>query len=245
MYINSVDKWFIDLTQKFEGYGMLIYIAIVLTLSGVLAGVIGLERYRKGKNAGIRTHALLAMSCAFLMAVSVWAIHYSHYYAPDLNHDVSRIAAGAITGIGFLGAGVIIKDKFNVKGLSTAVTLWIAAAIGLGCGAGFILEAVICAIVTMIILAFRQRVIALIDMKAPYITVKAKTGYPIMERIKEICDINQIDLKKMDVTSCDEKETVVKAYYAYKVNPLLLEYCVSQLKKEEGVISAERFNKQK
>ena len=129
---NIIDKWFLSLisSETLKGWGIVIYIFLSLTISAVLSFLIGLERYRKGENAGMRTHALLAVGCAFLMTISLFALDFFDM-SDNQKYDISRIAAGTITGIGFLGAGVIIKDKFTVKGLSTATTLWICAAIGM------------------------------------------------------------------------------------------------------------------
>ena len=74
MLNNVVDKWFLSLVEKLDGWGMLIYCALTLLISGVLSALIGLERYRKGENAGIRTHALLSVGTSFLMIISIWAI---------------------------------------------------------------------------------------------------------------------------------------------------------------------------
>ena len=127
MKSNIIDQFFIDLANGLDGWGMLIYVLVAALISAILSALIGLERYRKGENAGMRTHALLAVGCSFLMSISLWAIPMAAFDAAKF--DISRIAAATVSGVGFLGAGVIIKDKFTVKGLSTATTLWICAAI--------------------------------------------------------------------------------------------------------------------
>ena len=199
--MNVVDRLFVQLPSAFNGFGMVIYVAIVLILSGSLSAIIGLERYRKGENAGMRTHALLSIGCSMLMIISIWAIGAA---VTNPDYDISRIAAGAVTGIGFLGAGVIIKDKFTVKGLSTATTLWICAAIGLANGAGFILEGILATIITLLFIVVRNKLATKVDQNSPHIDIKCKTGYPALERVKAICDTHLLNLKNIDISAFND-----------------------------------------
>ena len=132
-----MDKWILDLIFAFDGKGIILYVLITCVIACVLACFIGLERQLRGEAAGVRTHALLAIGCSLLMTISVYAIRIvdaNLSFVPgelSISYDTSRIASGVVTGIGFLGGGVILKDRLNVRGLSTASTLWICAAIGL------------------------------------------------------------------------------------------------------------------
>ena len=233
---SILDKWLIDLANSWDGFGMLLYVVITLSISAVLSALIGLERYRKGENAGMRTHALLAVGCSFLMTISLWAI-----IVPETgrtSYDLSRIAAATVSGVGFLGAGVIIKDKFTVKGLSTATTLWICAAIGLAVGAGFVVEAVIATILTMLVIFIRNRLIIGIDRNAPHVIIKSEPGYSIIESITDVCAKNALNLKSIDITAFSEKGTEVKAYFPYHTNKLLLEYFVAEMKRDKAIVDA-------
>jgi putative Mg2+ transporter-C (MgtC) family protein len=113
---------------------------IRLAFSCLLGAAIGLERDMHGRAAGLRTNMLVSLGSALFMMVSV-AVAQA-FAAPaggldtGLRVDPSRIAAQIITGIGFLGAGAIIKEGFNVRGLTTAACLWVSAGIGMACGAG-------------------------------------------------------------------------------------------------------------
>ena len=239
---NIINRWFIELIDKFNGFGMVLYVALTLFISALIAAVIGLERYRSGENAGIRTHALLSIASTFLMIISIWTIKYT---GVDQNYDISRIAAGTITGIGFLGAGVIIKDRFTVKGLSTSTTLLICAAIGLGIGAGFIVESVIAGCMSIFLVFLRNKVIVRIDKNAPSVMVKAKKGYPAMERIKTVCDKQYLNLKHIDITKYEDDYLVAVAYFPYKINPNLLAYFMDEMKKDEEVIDVKKVMKEK
>jgi putative Mg2+ transporter-C (MgtC) family protein len=125
-----------------------------LVLGALLGGIIGFERYTHGRPAGFRTHIIVCVASVLIMMVSVDS-HYLTQQNPDyIRIDPSRIAAGAITGIGFLGAGVIIKTGFIVQGLTTAACLWIVSAIGLAVGVGLYLPGIIATFITMIALWF-------------------------------------------------------------------------------------------
>lgn len=108
----------------------------LLLVAFVLCSLIGLERQLRQKAAGFRTHVLVGMgSCAFTL-VSVFG--FSAVLGDDVVLDPSRIAAQIVSGIGFLGAGVIFKGHNVVRGLTTAATVWVAAAVGMACGAGML-----------------------------------------------------------------------------------------------------------
>jgi putative Mg2+ transporter-C (MgtC) family protein len=112
---------------------------IRLVAAGLLGGAIGLERDMHGRSAGLRTNMLVSLGSALFMLISeAVALLYSVSGAGDtgLRVDPSRIAAQIITGIGFLGAGAIIKEGINVRGLTTSACLWVSAGIGMACGAG-------------------------------------------------------------------------------------------------------------
>jgi len=110
--------------------------AELLLTTFVLCSLIGVERQLRQKAAGYRTHVLVGLgSCAFTL---VSAYGFSAVLGSDVNLDPSRIAAQIVSGIGFLGAGVIFKGRSVVRGLTTAATIWVAAAVGMACGAGML-----------------------------------------------------------------------------------------------------------
>ncbi|MFD5213895.1 MgtC/SapB family protein [Microbacterium sp. NPDC058345] len=106
----------------------------LLVLAFVLSAVIGIERHRKLKSAGIRTHTLVGVGSAVFTLVSAYG--FQGVVGPDTLVDPSRIAAQIVSGIGFLGAGVIFVRQNAVSGLTTAASIWLTAAIGMACGAG-------------------------------------------------------------------------------------------------------------
>jgi len=128
-----------------------VYIDIVVRLLASLAvgGLIGLERSYHGRPAGFRTHSLVCLSTSLLMLVTVYETRWFPNVAQArISLDPTRMAQGIMTGIGFLGAGTIIKDGLSVRGLTTAASIWITAAIGILIGIGFYFPAAIATILT-------------------------------------------------------------------------------------------------
>jgi putative Mg2+ transporter-C (MgtC) family protein len=135
------------------------YTIIVVHLIGAIlaGGMIGLERSFHGRAAGFRTHTLVCLSSSLLMLVAV----FQSRWLPEgsdvlIQTDPTRMAQGIMTGIGFLGAGVIYKENFSVRGLTTAASIWITAAIGILIGIGFYFPAIVSTVLTLGVLsAFR------------------------------------------------------------------------------------------
>ena len=246
-----MDIAILKLVPLFNGYGLALYIFITMAISGILALVIGFEREIEGEPAGLSTHILISISCSLLMSISIWAIKiaegnmdFSDQNGPlsNINYDTSRIAAAVITGVGFIAAGAIIKKGFNVRGLSTAATLWISSAIGLACGAGFILEAIITTIVTTLILYLFSKVKNSVEKKTPSLIVEYKNDYPIIAKINELSLHNGMVI--VDILSKEYKEEtkVMVVCYTFKTNRIMLEDIKNSLMIDSNVVSAEIIN---
>jgi putative Mg2+ transporter-C (MgtC) family protein len=109
-----------------------------LSLAAVLGGIIGFERELREREAGLRTHLLVSLGSALFTIVSAYGFNAFLISGGNVvRADPTRIAAQIVTGIGFLGAGAIIRQGFSVRGLTTAATLWVVAALGMACGAGY------------------------------------------------------------------------------------------------------------
>lgn len=135
-----------------------------LVLAAILGGVIGLEREVHGRPAGIRTYLILSLGTALLMVLSEYLlVAYQGKYPGLAQGDPGRIAGQAITGIGFLGAGVIIRYKDSIRGLTTAACVWLVCSVGLTVGAGFYLLGILVTLLTLI---------ALIGLKAGELRMK-------------------------------------------------------------------------
>jgi putative Mg2+ transporter-C (MgtC) family protein len=124
-----------------------------LSLAAVLGGMIGVERELREREAGLRTHLLVALGSALFTIVGAYGFHaFLDSGQSVVRADPTRIAAQIVTGIGFLGAGAIIRQGLSVRGLTTAATLWVVAAVGLAAGAGYYSAAVITTAVVLIAL---------------------------------------------------------------------------------------------
>jgi putative Mg2+ transporter-C (MgtC) family protein len=123
-------------------------------LSAIAAGsIIGLERGFRARPAGFRTHALVCLASSLLMQVTLYQDLWLPDPSPDtFRSDPTRMAQGVMTGIGFLGAGVIFKDGLSIRGLTTAASIWITAAIGIMFGIGFYLPAIVATVLTLLAL---------------------------------------------------------------------------------------------
>ncbi|GBU27182.1 hypothetical protein R84B8_00708 [Treponema sp. R8-4-B8] len=129
-------------------------IVIRLCIAFTAGGIIGIERSSRRQVAGLRTHILIAIGSCCLMMLSIWLPQQLKI------GDPGRIAAQVVSGMGFLGAGAIIRLGTNIRGLTTAASLWLTAAVGLAIGAGMFiaaLTAVILAIITLILLHRLER----------------------------------------------------------------------------------------
>jgi putative Mg2+ transporter-C (MgtC) family protein len=116
--------------------------------------LIGYERSFHGRPAGFRTHALVCTASALLMLVTVYEAHWMGKASGMVQIDPTRMAQGIMTGIGFLGAGVIIKEGLSVRGLTTAASIWITAAIGILAGIGFYFPMSVSVVLTLGVLSF-------------------------------------------------------------------------------------------
>jgi putative Mg2+ transporter-C (MgtC) family protein len=122
-----------------------------VVVAAALGGVVGLERELRDRDAGFRTHMLVAIGSALFTIVSAYAFRdFLVGGGSVVRADPTRIAAQIVTGIGFLGAGAIIRQGLSVRGLTTAATLWVVAAIGMAAGAGYYGGAVITTAVVLI-----------------------------------------------------------------------------------------------
>jgi putative Mg2+ transporter-C (MgtC) family protein len=132
------------------------YLTILVHLMVALAagGLIGFERSYHGRPAGFRTHTLVCVASSALMLVTMYQSHwYPEEFSGRVALDPTRMAQGIMTGIGFLGAGVIFKEGLTVRGLTTAASIWITAAIGILAGIGFYFPLLVTTVLTLLTLS--------------------------------------------------------------------------------------------
>jgi len=155
-----------------------------LVLSAVLSGIVGFEREFHGRAAGFRTHILLCVGSTLIMLTS---IHIFDVYSSRVPIDPARLAAGVVTGIGFLGAGTIMRYKASVRGLTTATSLWVVAGIGLAVGSGLYFGGIFTTIIAVVALMFFSRLEHVMIRKDWYKTViiETKDGVEQLKKIRE------------------------------------------------------------
>ncbi|MES2941265.1 MAG: MgtC/SapB family protein [Pseudomonadota bacterium] len=170
-----MDNWWSQITQTvaeefsdLDDITQATRLILRLTVAAVLGGLLGIEREHKGKAAGIRTHMMVAMGSALFVLVS--------QQAGIIATDMSRVVQGLIAGIGFLGAGTILKgqDEEKVQGLTTAAGIWMTAAIGMAAGLGLEVTAVLSTLLALAILSLMPMMISWIDKPAK--TASAASG---------------------------------------------------------------------
>ena len=191
-------------------------IAERLVLAALLGGVIGWERERQNKQAGVKTHLLVSVGSALIMLLSIYgfADFVDHVNA---RYDPARLAAQVVSGIGFLGAGAILRhSNFLVSGLTTAATLWVCAAIGLSTGAGFYFPAVAAVIIALTSIVFLRGV------EVKYARTKTIRELKIvfdnepgvLKKVSDQLDKEKIEIRK--VTFSDEKNDDGEVYTVAK-----------------------------
>lgn len=143
---------------------------VKLGITTLLSGIIGFEREHSHRPAGFRTHILVAVGSALVMLTSVYI-----FDSQGMTGDVTRMSAQVLSGIGFLGAGTILREGFSVKGLTTAASLWAVACIGIAVGAGFYAGALVATLVIYLTLNSLKRFI-----------VRGSTGKLLFIEIKDV-----------------------------------------------------------
>jgi putative Mg2+ transporter-C (MgtC) family protein len=182
-----------------------------LGVAAVLGSAIGLERERLERAAGLRTHALVSLTACLLMIVSAYGFSDVLNTQPNTTLDPSRIAAQVVTGIGFLGAGVIIFRKNSIRGLTTAASLWAVAAIGLANGGGLIWPAIIA---TAIILAL-QTLLRPLEMRLFRNRRVLQIGFDTTKvnvRTARDEDVYQVDMEFASVARLEPDELLGKLH---------------------------------
>lgn len=181
---------------------MEIQFVIRILLSALLGGIIGFERHSKSKEAGVRTHAIVAIGAALLMMISKYGFMDSHSF------DASRIAAQVVSGISFLGAGIIFVRHDNIQGLTTAAGIWTTSGIGLSIGAGLYSLGIFAAIIVVLIqVAFQTHYLIPAPRTTLNVLLRLDRDVPIrkitdvLHKYGYICTENKVTLDPKDPNS--------------------------------------------
>ncbi|HOJ10517.1 MAG TPA: MgtC/SapB family protein, partial [Clostridiales bacterium] len=156
-----------------------------LVLALLLGGAIGYEREHENRPAGFRTHILVCIGSALVMTTSEYIFKL---FSPIVNLDPARLGAQVISGIGFLGAGTIVREGFNVKGLTTAASLWAVSCVGLAAGIGFYEGAITATVLIYITLIMLKKIESQFNVRSQYKNIFVETA-AIPEIIYKLTDI--------------------------------------------------------
>lgn len=165
----------------------------------LLAGLIGYEReFSSRKPAGFRTHILVGLGAAVVMMTS----EFASQAFPEANLDPTRIGAQVVSGIGFLGAGAILRSGFSVKGLTTAASLWVVACVGIACGIGFYSGAVLTTVLVLAVLTLLKLLEDRLARRSRHVElqIEAKSGCIVIGDIQRIftdmaCSIRELHVE--------------------------------------------------
>ncbi len=206
-----------------------------LTISTVIGGVIGFEREIRDHPAGFRTHILISIGSTLLMLLS---IYIPQTYQQFQNGDPSRIAAQVVTGIGFLGAGAILRLGVNVRGLTTAASIWVVAGIGLAIGGGMYLAAVTAAVFTLLALVFLDVVKKHLTRHRSFKFIKIfmKTDQMQTKEIYSIFRSFSIQIKSADISQSFENRTVNMELFVKIPEKVEIQNLYNRLKSIDGLI---------
>ena len=185
-------------------------ILLRLAVAIVLGSIVGLEREIHEHSAGMRTIALVTLGCALFTIVSAYGF-LDLLGTLHLTLDPTRVASYIVAGIGFLGAGTIFmsRDSERIKGLTTAATIWVMAAIGISCGSGLLVEAVVTTVLVMIVLVGFRYVEVLVLPRAQannqHIQIETtEVSGELIASIYETCAASHVAIKKLHIDTSSE-----------------------------------------
>lgn len=185
---------------------------IKLILIVILSGIVGYERESWNKPAGFRTHVLVGISAVLVMICG-------EYLANKNGADPTRIPAQLLSGIGFLGAGTILRDGFTVKGLTTAAGLLSITCIGLFVGAGYYLGAIIATAVVYVVLSYSHKLSTKLEHTDILdLNILASNPKEIMEELNEIFKNCNVDIVSLKIVQDEDRNNYIRAILKYREN---------------------------
>ena len=209
-----------------------------LFLAALLGGIVGMERGSGDRPAGLRTHVLVCTGSALIMLVSIYAFDPQTY-----TRDPGRIAAQVVSGIGFLGAGTILHEGLTVRGLTTAASLWMVAAIGLAVGSGMVLMGIISTVIMLITLVtfhgWEKRLPGNGSNARRYIRVIAKNNPDTMITILGYLGSHNVKVSTLNVKNNNIQGTIIIELYLKMSKDFNINEIIAGINTLEDVISLE------
>lgn len=238
-WMLSTSHTMIDILSKIFHSGQIHFLFLSiprLLVATILCGIIGMEREHVNRPAGVRTHVLVGVSSALIMVTSEYMVTYFQ----DLYVvDPTRMGAQIISGIGFLGAGTIIKDGFHVRGLTTAASLWAVTCIGIAAGAGFYSGAFLATIAIYMTLEVLKKYM-LHKTYHKVLLIRTANLNSSLDQIQELLEqchivIQQVELLPLEDTSYKELRLQVST----SSKKATLQLALQQLRSLEEIISVD------
>ena len=181
-----------------------------LVLIVILSGIVGYERESWNKPAGFRTHVLVGISAVLVMICG-------EYLSEKSGADPTRIPAQLLSGIGFLGAGTILRDGFNVKGLTTAAGLLAITCIGLFVGAGYYLGAIIATAVVYVVLSYSHKLSTKLEHTDILdLNISANNPKEIIKELNEIFKLSNVEIVRLKVIENEDREDYIRVILKYR-----------------------------
>jgi putative Mg2+ transporter-C (MgtC) family protein len=202
-------------------------IIIRLLLGTLFGGIIGFERQVHGRPAGFRTHILVCIAAVLIMIVSEYYQYLNSIDPSYIRIDPGRIAAGALAGVGFIGAGVVLKAGLSIQGLTTAACIWVVSAIGLAIGSGLYLAGAVTFVITIFSLSFLR----IAEKKMPkltyrYLTITADLNAD-EDQIISVIEKKELSIVNIDYEQCTDSQIIVfyitVAFYRYHLLKALID----------------------
>jgi len=214
-----------------------------LLFAALLGGLIGWERERRNKQAGLKTHLLVAVGSTLIMLTSIYGFDSALINHPNARFDPARLAAQVVSGIGFLGAGAILRRSNHIiSGLTTAATLWVAAAIGLSVGSGFYWPAIITTAIvlvsTLVLNKLESRFLFIKKSGSLKIIIEAGDRPVHVSTITELLQKANMTVEGMIVnndTTEDDSTKVTMEFRVYSFNSKGINGLFEQLWQVEGI----------
>jgi putative Mg2+ transporter-C (MgtC) family protein len=205
-----------------------------LFLAAILSGLVGYEREIHGRLAGFRTHILVCVGSTLIMLTSMYIFEI---YRGLATPDPARIAAQVVSGIGFLGAGTIIRFKASVRGLTTAASLWTIAGIGLAVGSGLYVPATVTTVIVLATLFFLNIFEKSLIRKEWYkvIAVESKAGASQLEEIRSVLAEYEVEIKDFEVQKAASSDNLVLKISLKLLTSEYDEEIVSRMRQLDGV----------
>lgn len=178
-------------------------VVIRIVIAMAIGGFVGLQREFKNNSAGFRTHILVSLGACIAMITNEMLVND---YAGISNVDISRMGSYVISGIGFLGAGSIIKDNVRIRGLTTAAGLWVVACLGICVGAGYYVASVIGTLMVIFVLTLLKSFERRFFLKSSNVEIKIVTANSAEDVAKILCEIGALRINVIEITTNEVDE---------------------------------------